>query len=433
MTEGTPTKLAEMNGPLNLSDPNFGEPVKTNTRSQGANAETRREFRPSFEYDRNFLGWLREVNSTLMLSSYKTNYIISIGITRNKDGRELLSFWLSNFERPMGLYYDPGNFDKSGEAKASGNSKLVGNSSSDANPSDRKEESLWVASAIHLWRFRNQGPIEDDEGSGNGPYDASFEARRMIVTNDIDNHDLVIGDKSGLVWASPLFSCLCQPSNTKSFKLYWKPPWSSRLSAEDRSHVNGVCLRDGEPRYITAISRSDVRGGWREHRRNGGVIWDIKDNRLVCSGLSMPHSPRWHKGRLWVLESGTGYLGYVDFDKVITDATTGEASFKFVRKAFIPGFLRGLTFVGSKYAVVGCSQDRHENIFQGLELGETLVKHGIPARCGLYVVDLVSFDVIHNLTFEAPLTEIYDVIGLPGYSRSRLFCDDVTRKYTFED
>src|SRR5262249_51414427 len=33
---------------------------------------------------------------------------------------------------------------------------------------------------------------------------------------------------------------------------------------------------------------------------------------FVTRGLSMPHSPRWHDGRLWLLESGTGQLVLVD-------------------------------------------------------------------------------------------------------------------------
>ena len=36
------------------------------------------------------------------------------------------------------------------------------------------------------------------------------------------------------------------------------------------------------------------------------------DGRRFARGLSMPHSPRWYAGRLWVCESGTGTLGYID-------------------------------------------------------------------------------------------------------------------------
>mgnify|MGYP000885045729 FL=1 len=35
-------------------------------------------------------------------------------------------------------------------------------------------------------------------------------------------------------------------------------------------------------------------------------------NEIVLGSLSMPHSPRWYQGRLWLLNSGTGEFGYVD-------------------------------------------------------------------------------------------------------------------------
>ncbi len=39
---------------------------------------------------------------------------------------------------------------------------------------------------------------------------------------------------------------------------------------------------------------------------------DVPSGEVVVGGLCMPHSPRWHDGRLWLLESGNGALGYVD-------------------------------------------------------------------------------------------------------------------------
>ena len=47
-------------------------------------------------------------------------------------------------------------------------------------------------------------------------------------------------------------------------------------------------------------SRSDVSDGWRDRRDNGGVVIDIGSGEVVVAGLSMPHSPRLHEGRLWL-------------------------------------------------------------------------------------------------------------------------------------
>ena len=35
-------------------------------------------------------------------------------------------------------------------------------------------------------------------------------------------------------------------------------------------------------------------------------------DRVILGGLSMPHSPRWYGGKLWVLESGKGTLAVAD-------------------------------------------------------------------------------------------------------------------------
>ncbi|HET8592329.1 MAG TPA: DUF4915 domain-containing protein [Solirubrobacterales bacterium] len=47
----------------------------------------------------------------------------------------------------------------------------------------------------------------------------------------------------------------------------WKPPFVSALTNEDRCHLNGCCVIDGEPAYVTALGETDAPGGWRETRR----------------------------------------------------------------------------------------------------------------------------------------------------------------------
>ena len=128
--------------------------------------------------------------------------------------------------------------------------------------------------------------------------------------------------------------------------MLWKPPWISKLVPEDRCHLNGVALRDGWPRYVTAVSRSDVTDGWRDKRRGSGVVADIDSNEVVCEGLSMPHSPRWYRESLWLIDSGSDFFGRVDFEKRT-----------FERLAFCPGFARGLASIGY-WALIGLSPQR---------------------------------------------------------------------------
>ena len=206
-------------------------------------------------------------------------------------------------------------------------------------------------------------------------------------------------------WCSSIRYCLAALSEAHSFKPLWQPAFISKLAAEDRCHLNGLAMRDGQPAYVTAVGCSDVADGWREHRADGGVVIDVNTNEIVCSGLSMPHSPRWHNGRLWLLNSGTGDFGYVN-------PQTGQ----FEPVCFCPGYMRGLSFHGD-FALIGISKPRHNKTFSGLALDVNLKSRHAEARCGVQVVDLRTGDVVHWLRMEGVVEELYDVVVLPGVRR----------------
>jgi uncharacterized protein (TIGR03032 family) len=196
------------------------------------------------------------------------------------------------------------------------------------------------------------------------------------------------------------------------------------MAAEDRCHLNGLAMDDGRCRYVTAVSTTDVVDGWRDRRRDGGVVMEIPSSQRIVEGLSMPHSPRLHKGELWVLNSGVGYLGRVD-----------RARGRFEPMTFCPGYLRGLAFVGD-YAVVGLSRPRHDKTFGGLALDEDLARRGVEARCGLQVIDLRTGDVAHWVRLEGMVSELYDVVILPGVERPMAFgfkTDEIQRTIAIGD
>lgn len=368
----------------------------TSTTTSDENKDTSdaesKQIMPSIEHDRYLLEWLKDVKHSIIVTSYKTNYIFSIGhaMLLEPEQREQLSFWMTQSPRCMG-----------------------------AAKSDNGQ-TLWIGNMSYLTKYKKFGDKHPDEGEGykRTPFDIMYVPRKVHVTSDIDIHDIVVPNGSTTPhFVSAVYSCVCTPSEDHSFKVYWKPPWISKIAAEDRTHLNGLCCVNGQPRYVTAASRTDVRGGWREHKQNGGVIYDIVADALVCKNLSMPHSPRWNNNKLWVLNSGTGHFGYVDFSRTVVDENDNEEYYPFVPKCFIPGFLRGLDFVGDRYAIIGSSDDRHEKTFQDLELGETLKKKKTSAKCGVHVVDLNSFDVLHEITFDKPITELYDVVAVPHFSR----------------
>ena len=317
----------------------------------------------SIDTSRQFLSWLKECRASLAFTTYQAGKLFFLG--RKPD--EQLWVHERNFERCMGLAVHEG--------------------------------SLYLAQLYQLWRFNNilSPGTTTPEGA-----DRLYVPQASWVTGDVDAHDVAVDGEGRVIFVNTLFSCLATLDPGASFKPLWTPPFVSRLAAEDRCHLNGLALRDGKPAYVTAISRTDVHEGWREHRRSGGVVLEVPSGRVVCSGLSMPHSPRWHQDRLWVLNSGTGELGHVDLDQG-----------RFVPLCFLPGYARGLSFIGS-YAVVGLSKPRKVKSFEGLELQERLDAKQVSARCGIAVVDLRTGDQVHSVNIEGIVEELYDVAVIPG-------------------
>ena len=231
--------------------------------------------------------------------------------------------------------------------------------------------------------------------------DKHYVPRVAHTTGDLDIHDIVVRDDGVIVFANTLYSCLSTLHNVHSFAPVWQPPFISKLAAEDRCHLNGIAVKDGQPAYVTATSRADVVGGWRARRDQGGCVIDVAANEIITEKLSMPHSPRWHNGQLWVLNSGTGHIGTVDFQ-------TG----KFEPIAFLPGFVRGLAF-HNNHAIVGLSLPRNGS-FSDLQLDDQLVKRDADPWCGVQIVNLATGDVVEWIRFQTAITELLDVCAIPG-------------------
>ncbi|HBL30542.1 MAG TPA: TIGR03032 family protein, partial [Acidobacteria bacterium] len=231
-------------------------------------------------------------------------------------------------------------------------------------------------------------------------HDAVFLPRLCHATGDIRIHEMVFataadadGRAEELWLVNTRFSCLAGLDGEHSFVPRWRPRFVTALAPDDRCHLNGLAVQDGRVRYVTALGATDTPQGWREGKAHGGVLLDVPSGEIVARGLSMPHSPRWHAGRLWVLESGRGTLATVDPATGRLDTVTE-----------LPGFTRGLAFAGP-YAFVGLSQIRETNIFGGLPLTERLQEK----LCGLWAVDLRTGKIAGFLRFEGLVQEIFDV------------------------
>ena len=317
---------------------------------------------------RYFLDWLEEQRISLAFSTYQTGKLFLVG---RKPDRQLGVFERT-FSHCMGLC-----------------------ASADSH-------TLWMNSRYQLWRFDNMLPV----GGQHDGFDAVYVPRVGYTTGHLDVHDIAVEASGRVVFVNTMFGCLATLSDQASFQPLWRPPFVSAIAPEDRCHLNGLALRDGRVRYVTACGRSDVPEGWRERRADGGLVIDVQSGETVLSGLSMPHSPRWYRDKLWVLNSGCGEFGFVD-------AVRGT----FQPLTFCPGYLRGLAFVGD-WALVTLSLPR-QRTFAGLPLNERLQQRGAVAQCGIYVIDLKTGHVMHTVRLEGLVTELYDVVVLPGITRPK--------------
>jgi uncharacterized protein (TIGR03032 family) len=228
-------------------------------------------------------------------------------------------------------------------------------------------------------------------------HDACDLPRSAHVTGDIGVHEIAwAGDELWMV--STRFSCLCTLADDYSFVPRWRPPFITALAAEDRCHLNGLAIRDGQPAFVTALGETDTKDGWRPAKSAGGVVMDVASGEPLARGLSMPHSPRWHDGRLWVLESGTGGV-------VLVDSARGRRDIVLQ----LPGFTRGWALVGH-YAFVGLSKIRPTSAMDGVPIAERRDE----LKCGVAAVDLRRGVSIGLLEFQTAVEEIFDVQMFAG-------------------
>jgi len=309
-----------------------------------------------------FVALLARLGVSVAVTSYQSGKFYLLG--RNPKGGLMINERL--FQKAMGMY-------------AEGNTLLL-------------------ATLFQIQRFEN---VLEKGQFINHTYDACFVPRLTHTTGVLDAHDVGLLSNGEIIFVNTRYNCLAIPSSRDSFTPVWKPPFISQIINEDRCHLNGLAMDKGKPRYVTAVSQSNTIDGWRDRRSDGGVVLDVATGEVVCKGLSMPHSPRLFKNRLWALNSGTGELGWVDTDKKEFNAV-----------AFCPGFLRGLAF-RDNFAFVGLSKPRYER-FEGLPLDAKLKAADSEPWCGVQVIDIKSGACAEWFRIDGAVAEIYDVAVVPG-------------------
>ena len=335
-------------------------PVKRgdeNTRSAPAVAPAAVEFR--YIQTESFVAVLQQLCASLLITTYQANKLL---VARAAGAG--MSMLVRTFDRPMGLAATDGR--------------------------------LALGTRDQVWQFRNAPDIAPQVEPA-GQHEACFIPRSSHVTGDIGVHELAwAGNELWVV--NTRFSCLCTLDPAYSFVPRWRPPFITALYADDRCHLNGLAVVNGQPKYVTALGETDTPNGWRADKAGGGCLIEVSSGEVISRGLSMPHSPRWHEGRLWLLESGTGQL-------VLLDPVSGHREMV----AELPGFARGLALCG-RFAFVGLSKIRPTSTMDGVPLAERRSE----LKCGVAAVDLTCGRVCAMLEFQTAVEEIFDIQLLSG-------------------
>lgn len=232
-------------------------------------------------------------------------------------------------------------------------------------------------------------------------YQKCYSPRSISFTGDLDIHELKYNQAGTPLFVASKYSCLGIPSATHSMKPVWQPKFIKELKPVDACHLNGLCMEDGEAKYVTLFAPTAEPNGWRDMPFNAGMLWSVEEQEAVCSGLVQPHSPRLHEGELYVLNSGAGEFGRIDLKTGTYECI-----------AFVGGYGRGLSFIGD-YAVFGISKPRHNAYIQNFPLHDRLRALGEIDRCQLVAVNLKTGDVIPAVTFEGAARELFDTLIIP--------------------
>ena len=321
--------------------------------------EERKEAAVGYIHTNNFPEILRKLNTSIVVSTYQAQRILVFSPKTDK-----LSMLMRLFDRPTGLAIRGGQ--------------------------------MALCAKHQVFIFESIKEMVDEKGEKQS-FDQCLVPRVSFFTGDVLPHEAAFLGREVLL-VNTRFSCLCTLTPQFSFKPVWKPRFISALAAEDRCHLNGIAVHQEKIGFVSALAESDQREGWRAKKLDGGILIDVASGEIMSRGMSMPHSPRIHAGKLWILNSGIGELQSVD-------PKSGERT----TVAKLPGFLRGLTFVG-QFAFVGLCKIREKK-----EFGNLPIEGMFPElECAIYCVDLTSGQSVGFIKFTKGIEELFDIQVLPG-------------------
>ena len=312
----------------------------------------------SCKYTPQFPQLLQHLNCSIAISTYQAGKVIFISA---KDKETLIQL-PRNFDKAMGI------------------------------AENTKKDKLAIACKDEIIVFRNSSELAESYPNAPNKYDSLYVPRNTLHTGEIDIHDLSYGINEEIYAVNTLFSTIVKVDENYNFIPYWKPPFIDKISAEDRCHLNGMAMKNGKPKYITAFNNGNKPRSWKENITESGIIMDVEKNKIILNNLPMPHTPRIINNELYLLLSATGEL-----IKICTNTGTYEVIIQ------INGFVRGMSQC-EDYLFIGLSKLRK----QSSTFGKIPYLHNAD-ESGIVALHLPSKKIIGKVTYLSSVEEIYDI------------------------
>jgi uncharacterized protein (TIGR03032 family) len=259
-----------------------------------------------------------------------------------------------------------------------------------------------VATKSEVIVLNNEPNLADTYPKKPKTYDALYVPRMTYYTGSVDIHDLHFGTND--LWAvNTSFSCLCTIDGQYSFTPQWKPRFITQLASEDRCHLNGLAMKNGQPQYVSALGNGNKAQSWRANITKGGILMDVPSNEVIAHGLAMPHTPRIWDDKLYLLLSAAQRL-------VCVNPQNGQ----YETVAEIPGFVRGMAKHGDYVFIATSKLRKNSSTFRHLEIAESANEAAIT------IVHLPTGAKVGKLTFQASVDELYDIQILPNIKRPNI-------------
>jgi len=315
-----------------------------------------------FNYSTSLPGLLYRMKSSLVISTYQAGKVI---IVSSLDG-EHIRLYGKNFSRPMGLCIS--------------GSKLAVASSQQLN--------VFSSSREMAFKYPKKPKF----------YDGMFFPQVTYHTGKADIHEIEWGNEE--LWCvNTAFSCLSVMDDVNHFKAKWKPHFITELSPDDKCHLNGMAMLDGEPKVVSLLGMADEKKGWKPNMLEGGLLMDVPSNTVIADSLPIPHSPKYDEGKLSFLLSGTGKIMQLD-----------QATNEMKEIASANAFLRGMDIYKDMILVGKSGLRKDSSMYDKL----SFPKEGKP---GVGIFNKNSGEEIAQINFLQRVEEIFDVKVMPGLIR----------------